>query len=157
ALAGYLAFALLSSSNLMAATIYVDDNTCPQTGSGTIASPYCKIQDAICVAVANDTVSVLPGTYNEAIRMKPFVSSTSQGGAGLTTITGPTRNCTSANCCAKSSTANKCSVVTFASGHTPATILDGFTITGGAGQAPVSPVVVGGGGIFVFSSPTIRN
>jgi putative metal-binding protein len=140
-----------------AATIYVDDNTCPATGSGSLASPYCHIQDAICAAVGGDLVSVFPGTYNEAIRMKPSVSVVSQGGATVTTINGSGQNCTNANWCSKNATANRCSVVTFASGHTPATVLDGFTITGGAGQAPGSPPVVGGGGIFVFSSPTIRN
>jgi hypothetical protein len=147
---------LLSWSVLPAATIYVDDNTCPATGSGTLASPYCHIQDAICVALGGDVISVLPGNYPEAIRMKPNVSVISQGGAAVTTINSSGKPCTNSNFCAKNA-GTQCSVVTFASGHTPSTILDGFTITGGAGQAPTAPVVVGGGGIFVFSSPTIRN
>jgi len=148
--------AIFVSGSIWAATIYVDDNTCPAAGSGTLASPYCRIQDAICVAVSNDVVSVAPGNYPEAIRMKPGVSVTSQGGATVTTINAAGQPCTDTNFCAKRA-GNQCSVVTFASGHTPTTVLDGFKLTGGAGQAPTSPVVVGGGGVFVFSSPTIRN
>jgi len=63
--------ALLSWGLLPAATIYVDDNTCPATGAGTLASPYCHIQSAICFAVSGDLVSVAPGTYPEALRMRP--------------------------------------------------------------------------------------
>src|SRR5262245_19123403 len=69
-------------------TIYVDDNTCPSTGSGTLSNPYCHIQDGICVGVSGDTVSVAPGNYPESLRMKPGVSVISQGGASVTTING---------------------------------------------------------------------
>src|SRR5260221_613341 len=61
---------ILSWSALPAATIYVDDNTCPATGSGTLASPYCPIQDPTCVALSGDVVSGLPGNYPEAIRIR---------------------------------------------------------------------------------------
>jgi len=147
---------LVLIGDLPTATLYVDDNTCPATGSGTQASPYCHIQDAICVASSGDAVSVAPGTYPEAIRMKPGVSVTSQGGAAVTTINSSGKPCTDSSFCAKR-TGTKCSVVTFSVGHTPATVLDGFTLTGGGGQDPNAPVVTAGGGIFVFSSPTIRN
>src|SRR5688572_15882850 len=113
-------------------TRYVDDNTCPQTGTGTLANPYCRIQDAICPAVAGDTVSVAPGTYPEAVRMRPGVSLISQGGAAVTTINAAGKPCTDNNFCTKR-VGNQCSVVTFASGHTTSTVLDGFTLTGGAG------------------------
>ena len=61
-------------------TRYVDDNTCPAVGTGTISNPYCHIQDAICAGVSGDTVSVAPGTYPESLRMRPGVSVISQGG-----------------------------------------------------------------------------
>ncbi len=137
-----------------ATTRYVDDNTCPATGAGTLANPYCRIQDAICASASGDTVSVAPGVYLEAVRMRPGVSLVSQGGPGVTTINAAGRPCTDSNFCTKRA-GNQCSVVTFASGHTPSTVLDGFTLTGGAGL--IQTVKVAGGGIFVFSSPTITN
>ena len=57
-------------------TWYADSHTCPATGAGTFASPYCRIQDAICVSASGDTVRALPGTYPEAIRMRPGASVT---------------------------------------------------------------------------------
>lgn len=33
--------------------IYVDDDTCPAPGSGTQATPYCRIQDAVDAAGPN--------------------------------------------------------------------------------------------------------
>jgi len=139
-------------------TRYVDDNTCPAPGSGTLASPYCRIQDAICAAVSGDTVSVAPGTYPESIRMKPGVSLISQNGAAATTINAAGKPCTETNFCTKRA-GSQCSVVLFGSGHTPTTRLEGFTLTGGGGILyPVaSPAMAAGGGIFVFSSPTIIN
>ncbi len=135
-------------------TLYVDDDTCPAGGSGTLANPYCHIQDAVCVGLSGDTVSVAPGTYHEAVRMKPGVSLISQGGAAVTTIDASGQPCTDNNYCAKR-TGNQCTVVTFASGHTLATVLDGFTLTGGAGL--IQTTKVAGGGIYVFSSATIVN
>lgn len=141
-------------SDAAAATRYVDDDTCPAAGSGTLASPYCRIQDAVCAALAGDTVSVAPGIYSEAVRMRPGVSLVSQGGAAATTINASGRPCTHDDYCTKR-TGNQCSVVTFASGHTTSTVLEGFTLTGGAGLIQTNHVA--GGGIFVFSSPTIVN
>src|SRR5881409_2051192 len=70
-----------------AATIYVDaSNQVP--GNGTLASPYRKIQDAICHSTAGDLVLVNPGTYTESIRMRPGVSVVSAAGYTLTTING---------------------------------------------------------------------
>lgn len=136
------------------ATRYVDANTCHNPQDGSAANPYCKIQDAICVAVASDTVSVARGTYLEAIRMKPGVSVISQSGAADTTINAANQPCTDTNYCAKK-TGTGCSVVTFASGHTTATRLEGFTVTGGAGTTQTNWVA--GGGIYLFSPATIVN
>ena len=51
-----------------AADVWVDD--CAGTGAGTVGNPYCKIQTAICsIKTVGGIVHVLPGTYNEAIRV----------------------------------------------------------------------------------------
>jgi hypothetical protein len=137
-------------------TRYVDDNTCPAPGSGTLANPYCRIQDGICNGVAGDTVSVAPGNYNESLRMKPGVSLVSQGGPSVTTINGAGIPCMlSNNFCTRGTSPAQCSVVIFPTGHTASTVLSGFTITGGQGAVLTNEVA--GGGIFVFSSPTISN
>ncbi|HEB49292.1 MAG TPA: DUF1565 domain-containing protein [Desulfobulbus sp.] len=56
-----------------AANIYVDDDTCPGTGSGTASNPYCSIGDAISAASSGDVVLVYPGTYDERIYMRTGV------------------------------------------------------------------------------------
>ncbi len=146
-------------------TWYADSHTCPATGAGTFASPYCRIQDAICVSASGDTVRALPGTYPEAIRMRPGVSliasdpngNTDPNGPATHTINSAGKPCNNSNFCTKN-TGSQCSVVTFASGHSPSTTLQGFTITGGAGTFLASaPDRISGGGIYVFSSPTIIN
>jgi len=44
---------------------YVDDDTCPALGLGTVISPYCKIQDAVDAAVDYQLIDVAAGTYTE--------------------------------------------------------------------------------------------
>ncbi len=141
-------------------TLYVDDSTCPGTGSGSQANPFCHIQDAICIAVSGDTVSVAPGIYFEAVRMRPGVSVISQAGAAVTTINALNQPCNDTNnLCVKRVGSTQCSVVTFGSGHSTSTVLNGFTLTGGQGlpQPVGAPTSLAGGGIFIFSSPTILN
>ncbi len=56
------------------ATIYVDDDACPDNGTGTSNDPYCSIQDAIDASVSGDEVLVYPGSYAERIYMKTGVN-----------------------------------------------------------------------------------
>ena len=129
----------------------VDAAACPQ---GTPAEPFCRIQDAICLAASGDTVQVAPGVYPESLRMKPGVVVVSEMGALQTTINAQGQPCTETNYCTKK-TGNQCSVVIFSTGHDRTSVLDGFTLTGGAGTVQSSWVA--GGGVFLASSATVTN
>ncbi len=58
-----LACLFLSGGITWAATVYVDDDTCPSPGSGTQSDPYCDIQMAIDSAQPGDVVQVAEGIY----------------------------------------------------------------------------------------------
>lgn len=90
-----------------ATTWYVDDDTCPEVGDGSVASPFCSIQDGIDAASNGDEVVVAPGTYVHFgdLRGKEIVLHSS-GGRDVTMIEAGA-SCTS--------------------GETAATIIDGFT------------------------------
>jgi len=139
------------------ATWYVDKNhapPCSDAGPGTAANPFCSIQAGICAAGAGDTVSVAPGTYLESLRMKPEVVVLSQAGPVDTTINAHAQPCVNSDFCTKGTQA-QCTGVIFSTGHSPTSRLEGFTITGGEGLIQTTKVV--GGGMVVFSSPTITN
>src|SRR4029079_4547921 len=85
-----LGLLLAASTGVRAqSTVYVDDNTCPATGTGTVSNPYCKIQTAVCNH-RNDAggviIRVKPGSYNEAVRMFPNVQVISTDGPDVTFI-----------------------------------------------------------------------
>jgi predicted outer membrane repeat protein len=96
---------------------------------------FATIQDALGAAATGDTIIVRAGNYNERIDfLGKAVVVTSEEGAAVTTINGSGLG----------------SVVTFQSGEGAATVLNGFTLTGGSASS--------GGGVFCKgSSPTITN
>lgn len=125
---------------------HVDDSNCPGPGSGSIADPFCSIQDAIDAAFNGDTVSVEPGLYFEAINLNgKQISVESVGGPGPTRIV---------------ATGLGTSAITCTSGELPATEIRGFSIIGGVGtNVEVSPGVFerrGGGMYIVNTSPTVE-
>jgi len=144
-----------------ATTRYVNAaSPCP--GTGTLASPYCKIQPAICVAVAGDLVSVARGTYNESLRMRPGVSVVASDPLGyqVTIIDAAGKKCINgSDFCTENASTTQCSAVVFGSNFVNADKLDGFTIKNGKGlnRSAESRPKIAGGGIFTVSSPTISN
>jgi hypothetical protein len=108
-----------------------------QTRAGTIhVYPGDSIQTAINAATDADEIVVHPGTYTERIDLQgKAIVLRSLSGPQLTTIDGQQGG----------------TVVTFHAGEGPDTVLEGFTIRGGAGSYE-------GGGILVSScSPTLRD
>ncbi len=128
-------------STAQGATIFVDIANCPGPGDGSVGDPYCSIQTAIDNAVDTDEIVVAEGTYVELIDFSGkaiTVRSSDPNDAGVvlnTIIDG----------------AGAGAVVTCQSGEAAATILSGFTITGGGLSA------FGGGMYNLNSSPTVTN
>lgn len=121
-------------------TWYVDANATPP-GAGTPASPYASIQHAIAqpTTVSGDTVLVLPGTYVEQLDfLGKAITVVSQAGAATTIVDGNAAG----------------SVVRFASGEGPGSVLDGFTIRNGVGSGAY-PYRKGGGIHCSGASPTL--
>ncbi len=157
----FLLGVLLAPSSVAQTTLYVDDNTCPATGDGSLGNPYCKIQDAICFLKNGSlagTVMVKPGSYNEAVRVFPGISLVSTDGPAVTAIDPTGKACILADCTV--GTATPCSAVYFSSNNNPAgERLEGFRLTGGKGLNQTNcggcNAQIGGGLLIFASSPVI--
>ena len=114
----------------------------PAQAGPTVAVPayYPTIQQAIDAILPGSTVIVAPGTYHENIDFHgKAIHVVSSGGPAVTIIDGSQAS----------------SVVTFRTGEGNGAILEGFTITNGAGQPPSSSL---GGGVYCFgASPTLKS
>ena len=133
---GFVLFSLSSGLSSAQTTWYVDQAGVPP-GSGTLNDPYTRIQFAIDrpTTLSGDTLRVAPGTYvgnidfsGKSLRLWAPL------GADQTVLDG----------------AGSGSVVTIAQGEGAGTEIDGFTITGGAGQ--LFEGLPRGGGLFVDGS-----
>lgn len=146
ALAFGIVTAIVPTAVVAQTTFQVDASTCPGPGTGTVADPFCMIQDAIVASVNGDEIIVAPGTYNELINfLGKGITLRSSGDREATIIDGAGLND---------------SVVKCVSGEGSDTVLDGFTITGGTGnlESPRFPnEFVGGGMLNVGSSPAITD
>ncbi len=111
--------------------------------------PPESIQAAMDRAVPGDVIVVAPGEYPEPIDFKGKpITVRSSVGPEVTVING---------------TAYRDSVVKCMAGEGPDSVLDGFTIKGGAGNTtlpmdppPAEPIALGGGMLIFRSSPTVR-
>ena len=123
------AFALIIAQPTAAATLHVPGD-------------YGTIQAAIDAASPGDQIEVAAGTYYEAINfIGKAIRLYSSGGQAVTFI---------------DATGLDSPVVTCVSGEGADTILEGFTITGGAGTQ--TPLGKWGGGMYNYaSSPTVIN
>jgi predicted outer membrane repeat protein len=131
---GFLAFAAVS---LLSAPVRPDELN---VGPG---QPFTAIQAAIDAAQPSDIVIVAPGTYKEAIDF---------GGKAITVKSKGDRAATiiDATGLAKTST------VSFKSGETASSVLEGFTITGGSGTpSTAGSTTLLGGGIYIASIPAV--
>ena len=116
-----------------------------RAGDIQVPADHPTIQAAIDAAADGDRVLVAPGRYPEAIRFL---------GKDIQVIGTAGRDATVID-----ATGLGTSVVSFDDHEPDTALLQGFTITGGTGQAvPVSGLPFGGGGVAVFpqSVPTIR-
>jgi len=103
-----------------------------------VPDDYPTIQGAIDAAASTDVVAVRAGTYVENIDFNgKDITVISVDGAATTTIDGGGLG----------------SVVTFANGEGPDSIIDGFTLTNGY----TTTYLVGGGVHCAGTSPTVRN
>lgn len=102
------------------------------SGADLFVTPGQSIQAAIDHAIDGDRVLVQPGVYNEAIDFRGKAIEV----IGLGGPLGTTLDATGLNT----------SVVKFQNGEGPASLLQGFTVTGGKGP---------GAGIGAIGSPTV--
>ncbi len=112
-----VAVVAVSAAAVGADVQFVDGNNCPGPGDGSELDPYCSIQTAIDNAVDTDEIVVAPGTYFESITfLGKAITLRALDGPEVTIIDAQGAG----------------TVVTCESGEAPDTVLDGFTITGGA-------------------------
>jgi hypothetical protein len=128
------AAAALATAGPAGTTWFVDDDNCPGPGTGTEPDPFCSIQDAIDAAADTDEIVVAPGTYLETVDLLgKALYLRGPRGPEVATIDAQQTG----------------TVVTCISGEGPDTVLDGFTITGGAADPS------GAGMLVVGGSPTV--
>ncbi len=129
-------------------TRLVDDDNCPNSGDGSLGDPYCAIQDAIEASLTCDIIEVAPGTYYESINLLgKLITLRSSDGPMVTTIDASN----------VPDSGSGVPVVRCVNGETAATVLDGFTITGGTGDTSRPSESEGGGMYISGSSPTVTN
>lgn len=123
---------LMPLAGAAAETLYVDSNS------------YATIQEAIDAANHNDIIVVAPGTYNETINFNGKAIT-------LQSVDGP--EATAINGVGLGESVVKC-----VNGEGRDTIIEGFTINGGAGTPMGPDSETRGGGMYVEgSSPTVSN
>ncbi len=137
---------LVTCPPALADTVHVDGSNPGCPGTGTLVDPFCSIQDAVDAALPGDTVLVAAGTYAELLDFGGKAIALRSADGPATTIVAPTFPLEG-------------SVVSFANGEGPGSVLEGFTLRGGDGT--VVNVLPGfdetaGGGVFCDgSSPRI--
>lgn len=102
-----------------------------------VPQEVATVQQGIDLAQNGDTVLVAPGTYTENLVFKGRAITVTSGAGSLANARGTIISGSSDG-----------PVITFASGEPPATILNGFTITGGHAAAANAQ----GGGVFNYGA-----
>ncbi|MCB9743306.1 MAG: putative metal-binding motif-containing protein [Alphaproteobacteria bacterium] len=104
------------------------------SGSGSVNDPMFYLQDA--VDASGTCVLAMNGTYRETVDFSSAgdIHVRSLNGSGSTTIDPGYATCSAASL-ASGSCSNYGSVLTFASGSNASPTLEGFTVTGGTGEA----------------------
>ncbi|HED64155.1 MAG TPA: right-handed parallel beta-helix repeat-containing protein [Planctomycetes bacterium] len=85
-----LAACALATAAHSQTTWYVNDDTCPATGSGTLADPFCDVQVAMNAAAPGDTILVYGGNYGALDYLGKDVVVKSLQGSAVTAL-GPVR------------------------------------------------------------------
>lgn len=146
-----LQLSFISSTN---AQIYVDGAASGANNGTSWANAYTNLSPAITAATAGNEIWVAAGTYTPAAStsyvMKEGIKVYGGFLSGMTLLTSrdPVANVTTLD-------GNGKSVLSFST-ITSATVLDGFTITGGTG-AGITGVASGGGISLVNASPVLSN
>lgn len=76
---------LTTTSPALSGTIYVDDDAA-LPGNGTPQSPFKYIQQGVDASVNDDTILVMPGSYNEAVTVNKRLTISSNNGYSSTTV-----------------------------------------------------------------------